>query len=315
MGGPKRAEMIQRANGRTSVRKSSSTAPCRRQRRPPRSGGERTARSVLRADESRALSGADRDRSRANAEALVGAVARRRGRRGDAVHAEMSGLLDRDGIAQPRSAPEADDRCSPRCARCGRGRALGPSGLAGLLAEDGDKLANRGFVIDGQGEIRARRQNHLFDVDLPTARAGANPPHIAAASGRSWWRLLPECSAFRSATICASRSLSALSNAGATVLAIRQPSRADWRGALACADAGTGDRGGRLRGAAAQCGTHEDGRETYGHSLVVGPWGRALDMGGEETGIGFAELDPRASRRSAPACRRSATAGRFRCRR
>jgi predicted amidohydrolase len=45
--------------------------------------------------------------------------------------------------------------------------------------------------------------------------------------------------------------------------------------------------------AAAQVGRHEDGRATYGHSLVVDPWGRVLlDMGGEEPGLGFAELDP-----------------------
>ena len=44
--------------------------------------------------------------------------------------------------------------------------------------------------------------------------------------------------------------------------------------------------------AAAQVGRHEDGRVTYGHSLVVDPWGRVLlDMGGEEPGVGFAELN------------------------
>jgi predicted amidohydrolase len=45
--------------------------------------------------------------------------------------------------------------------------------------------------------------------------------------------------------------------------------------------------------AAAQVGTHQDGRQTYGHSLVVDPWGEVLlDMGGEAPGLGFAELDP-----------------------
>ena len=45
--------------------------------------------------------------------------------------------------------------------------------------------------------------------------------------------------------------------------------------------------------AAAQVGTHEDGRATFGHSLVVGPWGEVLlDMGGEAAGLGFAEVDP-----------------------
>jgi predicted amidohydrolase len=44
--------------------------------------------------------------------------------------------------------------------------------------------------------------------------------------------------------------------------------------------------------AAAQVGTHDDGRVTYGHSLVVDPWGEVLlDMGGEAPGLGFAELD------------------------
>jgi predicted amidohydrolase len=44
--------------------------------------------------------------------------------------------------------------------------------------------------------------------------------------------------------------------------------------------------------AAAQVGRHEDGRTTYGHSLVVDPWGKVLlDMGGEAPGLGFADLD------------------------
>jgi predicted amidohydrolase len=45
--------------------------------------------------------------------------------------------------------------------------------------------------------------------------------------------------------------------------------------------------------AAAQVGQHADGRRTYGHSLVVDPWGEVvLDMGGEAPGLGFAEIDP-----------------------
>ncbi len=45
--------------------------------------------------------------------------------------------------------------------------------------------------------------------------------------------------------------------------------------------------------AAAQVGRHADGRSTYGHSLVVDPWGEVLlDMGGEEPGMAFAEIDP-----------------------
>ena len=44
--------------------------------------------------------------------------------------------------------------------------------------------------------------------------------------------------------------------------------------------------------AAAQVGTHEDGRETYGHSLVVDPWGEVLlDMGGDAPGLAFCDID------------------------
>jgi predicted amidohydrolase len=46
--------------------------------------------------------------------------------------------------------------------------------------------------------------------------------------------------------------------------------------------------------AAAQVGEHPDGRRTYGHSLVVDPWGEVvLDMGGEAAGLAFAVIDPR----------------------
>ena len=44
--------------------------------------------------------------------------------------------------------------------------------------------------------------------------------------------------------------------------------------------------------AAAQVGRHEDGRQTYGHSLVVDPWGEVLLDMGDEPGVGFAEVDP-----------------------
>ena len=44
--------------------------------------------------------------------------------------------------------------------------------------------------------------------------------------------------------------------------------------------------------AAAQSGRHEDGRETFGHSLVVDPWGEVLLDMGEEPGLGFADIDP-----------------------
>lgn len=51
--------------------------------------------------------------------------------------------------------------------------------------------------------------------------------------------------------------------------------------------------------AAAQCGTHADGRETYGHSLVVDPWGEVLlDIGDAPEALGFAEVDLNAPARA-----------------
>ena len=48
--------------------------------------------------------------------------------------------------------------------------------------------------------------------------------------------------------------------------------------------------------AAAQGGVHEDGRETFGHSLIVDPWGRIVaELAGEEPGIVYAEIDTAAS--------------------
>ena len=59
-------------------------------------------------------------------------------------------------------------------------------GSLAILVDDG-KVANRGFVIDRGGKIRARYDKiHLFDVDLPTEKAGASPRSIAPASAR-WW--------------------------------------------------------------------------------------------------------------------------------
>ena len=46
--------------------------------------------------------------------------------------------------------------------------------------------------------------------------------------------------------------------------------------------------------AAAQAGKHENGRETFGHSLVVDPWGRIVAEGGTEPGVVMAEIDPAA---------------------
>lgn len=209
---------------------------------------------------------------------------------------EMSGLLDRDRDRAAGSlAREEDDRtlASVRDAAAKHGIWVHIGSLA-VLRGDG-KLANRGFVIDGSGAIRARYDKmHLFDVDLP--------------SGESWRESAAYAAGERAVTVETPLGMlglaicydlrfpdlfRTLSNAGATLLTVpaaftRPTGAAHWHVLL---------RARAIEAAAfvvasAQTGVHEDGRATYGHSLVVDPWGEVLLDMGEAQGVGFAEIDP-----------------------
>jgi predicted amidohydrolase len=166
--------------------------------------------------------------------------------------------------------------------------------LALALEDDDGRLINRGFVIDDSGEIRARYDKmHLFDVDLPTGeswresaayRAGEGPVIVDTPIGKLG---LSICYDIRFPDLYRT-----LSDAGATILSIPAAftvptGEAHWHVLLRA----RAIEAGAFVVAAAQTGRHEDGRTTYGHSLVVGPWGNiVLDMGGEP-GVGFAELE------------------------
>jgi predicted amidohydrolase len=210
---------------------------------------------------------------------------------------EMSGLLDKDRDRAAASLRgEADDpvlaAVREAAARSGLWVHLGSLALAGERPDG--RLVNRGFLIDSAGEIRARYDKmHLFDVDLPT--------------GESWREsaaYAPGEEAVVSDTIVGPLGLSicydlrfpdlyrALTNAGARILAIPAAftvptGQAHWHVMMRA----RAIEAGVFVVAAAQCGTHEDGRVTYGHSLVVDPWGRVLLDMGEGRGLGFAEID------------------------
>ena len=225
---------------------------------------------------------------------------------------EMSGLLDRDRErAAAHLKREADDPvlAGAREAAAAAGLWVHLGSLA-LLAESGGKLVNRGFVIDDQGEIRARYDKiHLFDVDLATGESwresavftGGERPVLAETPAGLLG--LSICYDLRFASL-----FTRLSDAGATLFSIPAAftvptGEAHWHVLLRA----RAIEAGAFVVAAAQCGRHEDGRETYGHSLVVDPWGRVLlDMGGQETGLGYADLDMQALeevRRRLPAVR------------
>ncbi len=208
---------------------------------------------------------------------------------------EMSNLIDRDRQrAAQQIMPEASDRVlaisQEAAARHGIWITLGSLAIA---RADG-RYANRAFVINATGEITARYDKmHMFDVDL--------------ASGESW----RESNAYVAgdAIVTAPTPLGRL---GLSICYdIRFPAlfealgqrRCDVIAIPAAFTVPTGKAHWHLLQraraveasayvvAAAQVGHHADGRATFGHSLVIDPWGQVLlDMGGEQPGLGFADI-------------------------
>jgi predicted amidohydrolase len=163
------------------------------------------------------------------------------------------------------------------------------------LKVSADKAVNRSLLIDPRGEIAARYDKiHMFDVDLAGGESyresrSYRPGEIAISTDLPWGRLgLTICYDLRFPAL-----FRALAEAGASFLAIpsaftRQTGEAHWHVLM------------RARAientcyvlAAAQGGRHENGRETFGHSLVIDPWGRVVAEGGTEPCVVMAEIAP-----------------------
>ena len=176
-------------------------------------------------------------------------------------------------------------------------RALGLYLHIGSLAvkASSDKAANRSFLVDPDGEIVARYDKiHMFDVDLKGGESYRESRNfragdLAVVIDLPWGRLgLSICYDLRFPAL-----YRALAEAGASFLTIpsaftRQTGEAHWHVLVRARAIETGS----FVFAAAQGGRHENGRETYGHSLVVDPWGRILAEGATEPGVIFADIDP-----------------------
>lgn len=209
---------------------------------------------------------------------------------------EMSGLIDRDRARAGASivGEEADIvLAAVRKAAAETGVWVHLGSLA-IRRADG-KFANRGFLIDGTGAVRARYDKlHLFDVDLPS---GESWRESAAYVGGDAAVVVDTPVGMVGASICYDLRFAdlyrALSDAGATVLSVpaaftRQTGAAHWHVLLRA----RAIEAGAYVVAAAQTGVHDDGRATYGHSFVVDPWGEViLDMG-EAAGLAFVDLEP-----------------------
>src|SRR5262245_12942638 len=160
---------------------------------------------------------------------------------------------------------------------------------------DDDTCANRSFLFDGRGRIVARYDKiHMFDVDLEGGESYREssrfrPGERAVIAGTPWGKVgLTVCYDLRFAYLYRT-----LAQAGASFLTVPSAftvptGRAHWETLLRARAIETGC----FVFAPAQCGEHAEGRRTYGHSLIVSPWGEILAEAGEAPGIIDAEIDP-----------------------
>lgn len=164
-----------------------------------------------------------------------------------------------------------------------------------LIKAAPDKIANRSFLIGPDGAVTARYDKiHMFDVDLPGGESYRESRNYragdeAVTADLPWGRLgLTICYDLRFPYLYRT-----LAHAGAAFLTVpsaftRQTGEAHWHVLLRARAIETG----AFVIAPAQGGRHETGRDTYGHSLIVSPWGDVLAEGGTEPGVIVAEIDP-----------------------
>ena len=209
---------------------------------------------------------------------------------------EMTTILDRDRERLLAAiSPEESDPSLAHFRALARelGIHLHVGSMAIKLGLDG--VANRSFLIDPAGAILACYDKiHMFDVDLAGGESYREsrlyrPGNAAAIADLPWARLgLTVCYDVRFPHL-----YRALAKAGASVIAIpaaftRTTGEAHWHVLIRARAIETGS----FVIAAAQAGSHEDGRETYGHSMIVDPWGKILAEAGREPGVILADIDP-----------------------
>jgi predicted amidohydrolase len=168
------------------------------------------------------------------------------------------------------------------------------AGSLSVLLKDEERLANRQYLIDPTGAIAARYDKiHMFDVDLPNGKSlresiNYRPGTQAVLTPLPWCKLgMSICYDLRFPHLYRD-----LAKAGADVLVIpsafmRVTGEAHWHVLMRARAIETGC----FVIAAAQCGEHSAGRLSYGHSLIVAPWGEVLSDGGLDEGVSLAKID------------------------
>jgi predicted amidohydrolase len=158
-----------------------------------------------------------------------------------------------------------------------------------------ERAANRSFLIGPDGGVIASYDKiHMFDIDLGNGesyRESANyqPGETAVISDLPWGRIgLTICYDVRFPAL-----YRALAESGASFLTVpsaftKKTGEAHWHTLLRA----RAIENGCFVFAAAQGGLHENKRETYGHSLIIDPWGVVLAEAGTEPGVIMAKIDP-----------------------
>ncbi|MDE2134163.1 MAG: carbon-nitrogen hydrolase family protein [Alphaproteobacteria bacterium] len=209
---------------------------------------------------------------------------------------ENTTLMATDGGAKlERAFPERSDPALPVF------RALAAELNAWLLIGSlaikvsDTKTANRSYLIDPKGAVAARYDKiHLFDVDLPSGETYRESATVAGGrravvADLPWGKVgLTVCYDLRFPQLYRT-----LAQAGAFMLSVpsaftETTGKAHWHVLLRA----RAIENGAFVIAPAQGGTHTNGRKTYGHSLIVAPWGEVLAEAGSEPGVIVADIDP-----------------------
>lgn len=211
---------------------------------------------------------------------------------------EMTGMLQRDRkAAREVLRGEADDliveTARGLAAELGIFLHIGST----AIARDDGKIANRSFLFSPQGDLISTYDKiHMFDVDLDNGESwressAYEPGTVSKVVELPFAKLgMSICYDLRFPQLFRAQAM-----AGAKILTVpasftRQTGEAHWEILLRA----RAIENGAFLVAAAQAGVHEDGRETYGNSLIIDPWGRILARGGdagEEVLVAEIDLD------------------------
>ena len=213
---------------------------------------------------------------------------------------EMTGALVRDRVAlKTMLKEEAADPVVASASELARSLGIHVHVGSTAIAAEGGKVANRAFLFGPDGaKIATYDKIHMFDVDLDNGEswresATYEPGKRTVIASLPFAQLgLAVCYDLRFPQLFRAQAL-----AGADVLTVpaaftRQTGQAHWHVLLRA----RAIENGAWVLAAAQGGAHEDGRETFGHSIAIDPWGQVVaEAEGDEPGIVYAQVDPAAS--------------------